>query len=401
MKKKHLSTFLDLSDFQLPEINRDETFFLSGSCFAIEMDKYLSYYGFSTILNPFGTLYNTHSLKVMFKRIVDNYNYKEEDLHFDNDKFLSLEHSTIGTHRDKINLLSNLNDTILESHNYLKSTDYIIITLGSSIVYTMENMIVANCHRLKNSLFNQKLLSVTENYHNINEIYTMIRKINKSAKIIFTISPVRHLSYGLSLNMRSKANLKSSLSDFIEATKDEKVFYFPSFEIVMDYLRDYRFYKSDGKHLTSKSIRFIMKQFFKLSNNQYILKTIEDLDKFYKKSSHRIRDVGSDSHLKWLKSLIDDSDLLINKGVMINLPSKKKILFYMIIYFNKEFDIDKYISKFFKQRSVNFNFFKKLSNFMLDLDINSTELEAIIKNDNSLIEIYKDALYKKIISKKN
>jgi hypothetical protein len=184
--------------------------------------------------------------------------YTDSDfLHLENT--FSWEHHGDFKYTDISTAVLNSNHILRKTKQYLQSADAIIITLGTSLVHCYEDHTVANCHKLPNSLFTQKQLSHKEVSAAIESIISSIRTLNPSATLIFTISPVRHLRSGILQNSRSKAVLMAALHEVLDYHLS--VLYFPSFEIFIDELRDYRFAKEDMTHPTLQAETYIWQRF--------------------------------------------------------------------------------------------------------------------------------------------
>ncbi len=239
------------------DITHNDKLLLLGSCFTENIGNYLNRFQFKTSINPFGIIYNPLSIFNSLEKVINNNLYQENNLIKYQDLFLSLDHHGVFSGMDKIDVLRNINESIDASHRVFNSSKYIIITLGTSFVYNHLSLkkIVANCHKIPNKEFEKRLLS-------INEIVTSFGNIKNNLqykKIIFTVSPVRHWRDGAVENQRSKSILIESIHQII--SKNPNCFYFPAYEIMMDELRDYRFYNEDMLHPNTVAIKYIWQRF--------------------------------------------------------------------------------------------------------------------------------------------
>jgi len=287
------------------QIDYNAKVLLLGSCFVENMGEKLDYYKFQTLQNPFGILFQPTAIEHLISRAVNDEPFTEEDVFFYNEQWHCFGvHSTLSS-SDKGDFLKRLNKRRIQLLDYIKSATHIIFTYGTSWVYQHigSNCIVANCHKLPQKNFAKKLLSVKEVSASISNVISLIKEINPQVKFITTISPVRHLKDGFVENNRSKAHLISGLQKVIEEIK--KVNYFASYEIMMDELRDYRFYKEDMIHPNNTAISIIWEAF----NEVWITDKTKQLQKEIRTIqlglSHKPFHLGSKAHQEFLLNLND------------------------------------------------------------------------------------------------
>lgn len=279
-------------DFEIPYHKLDQNwpnFFLMGSCFATEQAKRMKSLYMNTYDNPFGIIYNPVSIQTLLHRIVSNKKYSESDF-YAKDKYFSWEHHGKFKYDTSEEAVANSNEILDESQSQLIKADVVLITLGTSLVFKYQDIIVANCHKLPNKEFKIVQLSSLEVRKSILSIIRDIREINKTAEIIFTVSPIRHLRSGVVQSSRSKAVLISQLHEVITELTDKKLSYFPSFEIFMDELRDYRFAKEDLTHPTAMASEYIWGRFFDTYFNVQCKTALKDLVKLNQLEAHRSTD---------------------------------------------------------------------------------------------------------------
>lgn len=230
-----------------------------GSCFTEHMHGYFSNFKFSCIENPHGTLFNPISIFKSIQHYIDKTNIEEQALFNQNGLWSHWDFHSKLSDSSLNKAATKMNEAIEITHPFLKESDWLIITLGSSFVYeNEEGTIVANCHKVPASVFKKRLLSIQEIESSFQLFYEKLKKFNTSLKIIFTISPVRHLRDGFVENNRSKAILHHVVGNFIN-TPD--VFYFPSFELIIDDLRDYRFFAEDMVHPNYQATQYVWEKF--------------------------------------------------------------------------------------------------------------------------------------------
>ena len=228
-----------------------------GSCFASNIATKLKESKFNVVDNPVGILFNPASIARSVKLMTAQTPITQSDIFERNGRYVSfMFHSALSgaTPEEAIEVMQN---AVTEGSKELANTKLIIITLGSAYVWRDRNSeVVANCHQVGAKNFSSELLSLEEIVQNLEDILSLI-----SAKILFTVSPVRHLNDGLEGNSLSKALLRVAIDKVIR-NHPERASYFPSYEIVMDDLRDYRFYDTDMLHPSTQAVEYIAEKFF-------------------------------------------------------------------------------------------------------------------------------------------
>ena len=241
------------------QIDYSSKILLMGSCFSENIGAKFSFFKFQNIQNPFGVIFNPISIEKLVIRAIENNVFTENDIFQHDEIWKCFEvHSQLSS-LDKAEFLTNLNSALQNLREALFSSSHIIFTFGTSWVYrNLESgEIVANCHKLPHGNFKKELLSIQEISRSFKNIMGKISKINPSAIVINTVSPVRHIKDGFVENSLGKAHLISAIHDFL----NKRYFYFPSYEIMMDELRDYRFYSEDMLHPNSTAVEIIWKKF--------------------------------------------------------------------------------------------------------------------------------------------
>lgn len=244
-------------------INADSKILLTGSCFTEHIGNFLINSGFNTVINPFGILYNPVSIANSLNFILDKKKYSEDELHLTHEKkYISFDHHGRFSSIEKKIALELINKEINKAHLFLKNADCLIITLGSAWAYShlVLNKIVANCHKVPNKEFSKSLLPLDLITEKLNTVVERIKNFNDKISIIFTVSPVKHLADGIVENQQSKATLILSIKNIVENNQDY-CYYFPSYEIVTDELRDYRFYENDHAHPTPLATTYVWERF--------------------------------------------------------------------------------------------------------------------------------------------
>lgn len=216
----------------------------------------------------------------------------------------------------KQELLVNLNANIEHTYNRLCESSHVIITLGTAWTYRYleKDIVVSNCHKLPNTLFSKELLSVNEVYQSLQSIVRLIKSINRSTTVIFTVSPVRHLRDGFIENTQSKAHLIAAVHSLLSKnSKDQKTYYFPSYEIMMDELRDYRFYADDMIHPNTLAVSYIWNKFQECWIALNVRKTMKEVKQIQLDLEHKPFNSNSKAHQQFVKQLKSRQEKLQSK----------------------------------------------------------------------------------------
>ncbi len=291
------------TDFVIPpphfKISHGEKIFSVGSCFASEMTERFSQAKFQVVANPFGTLYNAISMENALLRIYSQQFYTEEELFEYEGIYHSWDHHSEYSGISTSEVLKKINDRIQEAHTFLQKADVIILTLGSSYYYELKSMElpVANCHKVPNANFEKKLLSVEETKAALQNIVTMVRDLSTvRPHFILSLSPVLHLKDSLLGNRRSKSIALEALHQLTE--ENQEVYYFPSFEIMQDELRDYRFYNESMTHPNAQAKKYIWERFSETVCTEDTLLLIHEIAALESMKNHRSLIPGSQADQK-------------------------------------------------------------------------------------------------------
>ena len=246
---------------QNPPINYSSKVLLLGSCFAQNMGAKLEYYKFQQCTNPFGILFHPVAIEKLITRAVNHTWFTSKDVFLQNEQWhCFLAHSKLSNTSEE-DLISALNSALEKLRFSLLEASHVVFTFGSAWVYKHleKDAIVANCHKVPQKEFVKQLLSPDDVSDVLLGIETKLRTINPTCSIINTVSPVRHIKDGLLANSRSKAHLIAGVQEIVSPEKLNH--YFPSYEIMMDELRDYRYYKEDLIHPNQTAIHLIWEKF--------------------------------------------------------------------------------------------------------------------------------------------
>ncbi|MBX2827945.1 MAG: GSCFA domain-containing protein [Flavobacteriaceae bacterium] len=243
------------------QIDYDSQLLLLGSCFTENMGAKLEYFKFQNLQNPFGVLFNPLSIAKLVTRALNGTRFNEEDIFQKDGVWHCFEVHSLVFNSDKQAYLNQLNDLLSSLKNSLLSSSHIIFSFGTAWAHRLNESseIVANCHKVPQKEFTKELLEVDTMVKMVKEMVVAIQKVNPRVQFIFTISPVRHIKDGFVQNNLSKSHLIAAVHEVVAST--QSTHYFPSYEIMMDELRDYRFYKRDMIHPNETAIEIIWERF--------------------------------------------------------------------------------------------------------------------------------------------
>ena len=286
------------------KIEIEDKIFSVGSCFSSEMSELFDKGQLQTVNNPFGTLFNPYSINNSIKRLHDSDFYKEEELITFNDEYISLDHHSSFDTRFIHQTLEKINSKIIEGNQFLQDTNWVIITYGTSFIYEFEpkKKLVANCHKIPQKFFGKRLLTHQELTDSIYDTILNLKDICKDdLQILFTVSPVRHTKDGMIENQLSKSKLITAIHKVI--SEIENCHYLPIYEILMDDLRDYRFYKEDMIHPNSQAVNYIFEKFGNAYFSGETKDFIKENFKIQKALEHRSDDEKDPKYIEFREKL--------------------------------------------------------------------------------------------------
>jgi lysophospholipase L1-like esterase len=294
-------------------INYSSNVLLMGSCFSENIGSKLNFYKFNVLLNPFGILFHPIAIESLTTRAINEILFTESDIFSHNDQWHCFEVHSMLDASDKDELLRNLNSRLKQLAHYIKTASHIIFTYGTAWVYReiANDTIVANCHKVPQKKFLKELLSPEDVSASLDKTTTLIKSINPSVQIIHTVSPVRHLKDGFVENSQSKAHLLTGLHEIVAPRNH--IYYFPAYEILMDELRDYRFYSADMLHPSKTAVEYIWDKFsmgWIASETEAFQKEIETIQTGLQ---HRPFNPSSAAHQAFLENLQHKIKVLQNK----------------------------------------------------------------------------------------
>lgn len=268
-------------------IGADDKIMLIGSCFADEIGQKMVQSGFDVMVNPFGTLYNPVSIAGVLLRCVSEVEYTEQSAEVfcgTDGVWHSWMHHSRFSAPTAAELVANINKVTNEAAQFLAQTDVLIVTLGTAIIYRLaeSGMLVANCHKQPDSLFVRERLSASSISSQWSTLIQQLQTINPKLRVIFTVSPIRHKRDGMHVNQISKGILLQAVDEAAPLAD-----YFPSYEIMMDELRDYRFYADDMVHPSPLAVEYIWQRFQDTYFSAQTKNTVALRLKEYKRTQHR------------------------------------------------------------------------------------------------------------------
>lgn len=309
------------------KIGHRDNIILVGSCFAANIGSRLRDLKFSIIQNPFGTQYNPMSIAAVLERIADGspFTVSSPEIFSHNGQWHSSMHHSEFSRNSKEELLNNINSRLAAAHRATENCTTVIITLGTAYTYyrNSDNTIVGNCHKLPGSMFSRRLScidSITENLSRIIELYL---GINQDIRFIFTVSPIRHLRDGAHDNQKSKATLLLAI-DRVMQSYPHNTFYFPAYEIVLDELRDYRFFAGDMVHPNDTAIEYIWECFGKCYFDERTMCANKEIEEVIRALEHRPFDASSPQYQEFIAATLKKITAIEKKMPYLDFEKEKE-----------------------------------------------------------------------------
>ena len=311
------------------QLNHQHNLLLVGSCFTENIGSKLKQLKFSVLENPNGILFNPVSIARSVNSYIQNKQYSEADIFYQNESWNSWEHHTRFSHPDKEQCLQLINASQNSAHHFLKKANWLLLTLGSAFVYELfdsplgdRGEVVANCHKVPTDKFNKKLLSIDEIKKVLGKMLADVFEFNSEVKIIFTISPVRHLRDGFVENNRSKAALIQAIHQLVDA--DERSYYFPAYELVIDDLRDYRFYAEDMVHPNYAATNYVWDKFVDACIDEPSKALMKEINIINAAKNHKPFNPTSEQHKKFLQTNLEKIQQLQAHHTYIDFENEKQ-----------------------------------------------------------------------------
>lgn len=314
---------------KIPEpIGHQHKLLLMGSCFTENIGEKLRKHKFEVLENPNGILFNPVSVAEALACYIENKKYTQTQLFNYNEAWHSWHHHSRFSGLTAEEALNKINTSIQQAHDYLKHADYLMITLGSAWTYTLTNnalnaqtgSVAANNHKAPANWFQKKLMAPEETTEVLGNMFQKLFEFNPHIRIIFTISPVRHLREGVVENNRSKAVLIQSVHTLVE--KLSNLYYFPAYELVIDDLRDYRFYAEDLVHPNYYATQYVWEKFTEACMNDETRLLMEEIASINLAFTHKAFNPTSEQHKKFLASFAVKTKMLQEKYPYLKLEQE-------------------------------------------------------------------------------
>jgi hypothetical protein len=319
---QHFRTIAEIPSFPV-KLSYQAPSLWMGSCFTENIGGYLRELKFPVLVNPFGTLFNPLSIHENLSLLFEGRRFAGEDLGFSNGLYYSFCHHTSFSHPDRESCLAKVNETIENAKKFLSGMKFLVLTWGTAWVYLLKETgnVVANCHKLPDKFFERKLLGVDEILRSAGQILEKLEISHPGLQVILTISPVRHLKDGLAENQVSKSTLLLAARRL--SLEYKNVHYFPAYEIMMDDLRDYRFYGEDMVHPNMVAIGYIMDKLRDSLIDPSAFSVMKEVEKLNKALGHRPFNPDTKEHREFLQRMLKHCEGLEKKFPFLDLTNEK------------------------------------------------------------------------------
>jgi hypothetical protein len=304
-----------------------------GSCFTENIGNRMAALKYDVDINPFGILYNPVSVANGLRILLKKKEFTTVDLIHQGGLWHCFYHHGRFSFPNKEDTLNNINNRIKTSSEFLKRADFLFITYGTAWIYRYKKtgQIVSNCHKVKATEFERERLTVVEIVSEYRELFAGIREVNPSLKVIFTVSPIRHWKDGAVENQRSKAVLLLAIDELIREFGDDFCTYFPAYEIVMDELRDYRFYADDMIHISEVAVNHIWEKFQSALIDKESQQIAVQVMKVVQAANHKPLHEKTPGYKRFVQQMETEIIRLESKYENLNLSTEKE-------YFKAEID---------------------------------------------------------------
>jgi GSCFA family len=311
----------------LVKMKHTDKLLLVGSCFTEQIGKKLAAHKFDVLENPNGILFNPISIAKAVMSYANAKMFTEEELFYHNELWASREHHTQFSDMEKATALKSINESQQQALDFIKKTDWILLTLGSAFVYEWKDIaatdnyenVAANCHKVPTDKFNRRLTEPDEIKAVLQKMEVAVRAINPNVKFIYTISPVRHLREGFVENNRSKAALIQAVH---ELTNDTDIFYFPAYELVIDDLRDYRFFAEDLAHPNYAATNYVWDKFVPTVIDEASQQLMVEINEINAAKNHKPFNENSAAHKAFKLKYLTKTILMQQKYEYMNLTGE-------------------------------------------------------------------------------
>ncbi|MBW6501796.1 MAG: GSCFA domain-containing protein, partial [Bacteroidales bacterium] len=296
---------------------------LVGSCFATEIGMKMRSGRMPVMINPSGTVYNPVSVSKTLELAIENRKFQQEDLYDNDGTWLSFHHYTEFSAGSPERVLEKINRRTEEAHEFIRSAKFLFLTFGTARVYRWKptGMIVSNCHKIPSASFDQELLSVNDIVSLWKNQLDTLHAFSPGLKVVFTVSPIRHWKDGAHGNQVSKSTLILAVEELLDYPAVYS--YFPAYEIVMDDLRDYRFYAADMLHLSETAIDYVWNAFSGSFITREALDIRKEVDRITKAVGHRLPEDSNSDIKKFAERILTRIEAVSKKMPSIDLEREK------------------------------------------------------------------------------
>lgn len=275
-----------------------------GSCFADSMGKRLANNKINTLVNPFGIIYNPLSVFKLISQSLDQQNSDPDGFLIRDGQHYHFDLHSSFTDTSRENLAMKVKQIQDQTHRQLSKANWLLLTFGTAFVFERvdNHEVVANCHKVPSSSFEKRLLSAKEIMTAFDTFYQRLKEVNPAIQIMVTVSPIRHIKEGLSMNSVSKSTLR--LAAHYMSSTYHQVVYFPGYEIMLDDLRDYRFYDEDMIHPSKVALDYIWETLISHFADDDLKAFVRNWEEIRKSLDHKPFNVNAESHQRFLKKLL-------------------------------------------------------------------------------------------------
>ena len=309
-------------------LHHSDNVVLLGSCFSDNIGAKMRGALFNTTVNPMGTLYNPMSIAQSVNRLIDDVPMAGQELFMQNGVWNSYGFHSRHSMPDKQVAIDHMNKCIAAGHQALLDAQVLTITLGTAIVYKLRSTgeIVANCHKVPQHEFVRSMATVDQMVRELDSMLTRLHKFNPDLRIILTVSPIRHIADGLDINSLSKASLRVSIHETI-LRHNKYCDYFPAYEIMLDDLRDYRFYGSDMVHPSDVAVEYIWQAFQATYLDDHSALAVARCERIHKRLQHRPMSTNRETVDRFIAdTAIVVRNLIKEYPYLSNRPELQKVL---------------------------------------------------------------------------
>ena len=317
------------------KISYDTPVLLLGSCFAEEIGSRMTDGKMNVMVNPTGIVYNPHSVGNTIDMVLDNRIFTESDIYSHESKHISFSHSTDFTSESISKALDRINSSTSDANHFLKKARFLIISFGTARIYRFKerNIIVSNCHKLPHSFFSREMLTVEGIVSDWSAILDRLHSFNNDLHVIFTISPVRHWKDGAHGNQVSKSILVLAVEKLLEHQIVEG--YFPAYELIMDDLRDYRFYADDMLHPSHAAVEYIWKIFSECYFETGTMELWKEVQGIAKTRNHRLLSDSPTDKKEFASQMLEKITAIEKEHPDINFARERSYFLKMNSIFSK------------------------------------------------------------------